>query len=59
MANKEVKRYYYKTVDEKGWLNLKTPDFDGVEGYLPITKEEWDAHIAELEKESEEPKDAE
>ena len=52
MANE--KRYYYKTTDESGWLNLKTPAFDGVEGYVAITEEEWNEHIAELEKPSEE-----
>ena len=49
----QEKRYYYKTTDEKGWLNLKTPDFDGVEGYVAITEEKWNEHIAELEAELE------
>ena len=41
-------RYYYKREDGKGWLNLKTPDYDNVEGYVRITEEEWNEHIAEL-----------
>lgn len=43
------KRYYYKSKDGKGWLNLKTPDYDGNKNYVVITKAEWDAHIKELE----------
>ena len=53
MANKLEKRYYYKTVNQNGWLNLKTPDFDGDPDYVPISKEEWDAHCAEIEEQSE------
>lgn len=46
-------RFYYKTTDESGWLSLKTPDFDGVEGYISITEEEWNEHCAELMQEHE------
>ena len=44
-------RYYYKTKDNTGWLNLKTPDYDSVKGYVRITEQEWNEHIAELEAE--------
>lgn len=46
----EITRYYYKSKDGKGWLNLKTPDFDHNPSYDKISKEEWDAHVAELEQ---------
>ena len=46
-----MKRYYYKTKDNKGYLNLKTPDFDSDKNYIKITEEEWNEHIAELEEE--------
>lgn len=46
-------RHYYKTVDGKSWLNLKTPDFDEDPNYITITEQEWNAHCAELESASE------
>lgn len=48
----EEKRFYYKTEDGKAWWSLKTPECP--EGAHEISKEEWDAHIAELESEKEE-----
>lgn len=33
-------RYYYKSTDGKGFLNLKTP-LIGVNGYIQITEEEF------------------
>lgn len=39
----EVKRYYYKSKDGKGFLNLKSPLTENVENYDEITKEEFDA----------------
>ena len=33
-------RYYYKSTDGKGFLNLKTP-LSGVDGYIQITEEEF------------------
>lgn len=47
-------RFYYKTKDGKGYLNLKTPDFDNHPDYDKISEEEWNAHIAELEALAEE-----
>ena len=48
---KEVKRYYYKTLDGKGYLNLKTPlDADELAGYVEITKEEFDAFVKAQEE---------
>lgn len=40
----EVKRYYYKSKDGKGFLNLKSPlSEDELANYDEITKEEFDA----------------
>ena len=47
----EEQRFYYKTTDEKAWFSLKSPDYDEVEGYEPITEEEFNAHLRELESE--------
>ena len=44
-------RFYYKTPDGTAYWSLKSPDKP--EGSVEITKEEWDAHIAELESEKE------
>lgn len=35
-----MKRYYYKTLDNKGFLNLKTP-LEVLTGYEEITEEEF------------------
>lgn len=35
-----MKRFYYKSKDSKGFLNLKSPLVD--ENYIQITKEEFD-----------------
>ena len=43
----EAKRFYFKTPDGKAWWSLKSPEKPA--GAVEITKEEWDAHIAELE----------
>lgn len=41
------KRYYYKTVDELGWLNLKSPSTDP--NHIVISEEEWNAHMETIE----------
>ncbi len=42
-----MKRYYYKTTDGSGWLNLKSPLNDPK--YIAITEEEWNAHMVEIQ----------
>lgn len=44
----EQKRYYYKKEDGTTWWSLKTPEQP--KGSVEISKEEWDAHIKELEE---------
>ena len=43
-------KYFYKTKDGKGWLADRVPHKDLVKKgeYVEITKEEWDAHAANL-----------
>lgn len=41
-------RFYYKNQEGTAWWSLKTPECP--EGAVEISKEEWDAHIAELEE---------
>jgi len=48
MSEKPELRFYYKKLDGTEWYNLKTPDYEGVEGYVTITKEEFEAHLADI-----------
>ena len=43
-------RFYYKTQDEKGWLSLKSPDFDNDENYIKITEQEFNEHLETLKR---------
>ena len=42
-------RYYYKTLDNKGFMSYKSP-LENLDGVVAITKEEWNEHMAELEE---------
>ena len=43
--------YFYKTQDGHGWVADYEPRED--ENLIPITEEEWNAHIAELNQKRE------
>ena len=44
-------RFYFKLADGTAWWNLKSPEKPH-EDAVEITKEEWDAHCAELEEQA-------
>ena len=42
-------RYYYKSKEGNGWLNLKSPlPEEKLGDYIEMTEEQWNEHIAEL-----------
>ena len=45
-------RYCYKSLDGKAWWSLKTPDFENDSSKIEITEQEFNAHVAELERQS-------